>query len=79
MERELIITVKKDDYDDNKINREIECIKGLFPYFESFETFTTCNEIFDLENHVIIDTSVKLKHIFNEGVRKNNSFVVGLN
>lgn len=79
MERELIITVKKDNYDDNQISREIECIKGLFPFLESFETFTTCNEIFDLEKHVVVDTDSRLKHIFREGVQKNNSFIVSLN
>lgn len=79
MERELIITIKKDSLDDKQINREIECIKGLFPYLESFETFTTCNEIFDLEKHSIIDTDNRLKDIFNKGVQKNNSFIVSLN
>ena len=79
MERELIITVKKDSYDDSKINREIECIKGLFPYLESFETFTSCNEIFDLEQHIVVETNSRLKNIFKEGVQKNNSFIVSLN
>lgn len=79
MERELIITIKKDNFDDNKITREIECIKGLFPYLESFETFTTCNEIFDLEKHSVVNTDTRLQHIFKEGVQKNNSFIVSLN
>jgi hypothetical protein len=79
MERELIITVKKNTYDDKKISREIECLKGLFPYLESFETFTTCNEIFDLEKHKIVSANGRLRHIFDEGVQKNNSFIVSLN
>lgn len=79
MERELIITVKKNSYDDSKISREIECLKGLFPYLESFETFTTCNEIFDLEKHRIVIASARLRHIFDEGAQKNNSFIVSLN
>lgn len=79
MERELIITVRKNSYDDKRITREIECLKGLFPYLESFETFTTCNEIFDLEKHRTVNGSNKLKHIFDEGVQKNNSFIVSLN
>ena len=79
MERELIITVRKSHYDDKKINREIECIKGLFPFLESFETFTTCNEIFDLEKHSIVNTNNRLRNIFDEGVQKNNSFIVSLN
>ncbi len=79
MERELLITVKKSNYDDKKINREIECMKTLFPYLESFETFTASNEIFDLEKRSIVSTRPKLRHIFNKGVQKNNSFIVSLN
>ena len=79
MERELLITVKKNRYDGEKINREIECIKALFPYLESFETFTMSNQIFDLEKHTVIETTHKLRHIFDEGVQKNNSFIVSLN
>ncbi len=79
MERELIITVKKSNYDDSKINREIECLKGLFPYLESFETFMSCNQVFDLEKHRIVIAGTKLRHIFNEGAHKNNSFIVSLN
>jgi hypothetical protein len=79
MERELLITVKKSNYDNKKINKEIECIKTLFPYLESFETFTMSNEIFDLEKHAIVNTRPRLRHIFNEGIQKNNSFIVSLN
>lgn len=79
MERELILTVKKNNLDDRKINREIECIKGLFPYLESFETFTTCNQIFDLEKHSVVNANNRLRHIFDEGVQKNNSFIISLN
>jgi len=79
MERELLITIKKNNYDDKKINREIECIKNLFPYLESFETFTVSNEIFDLEKRAVVSKKPILRHIFNEGVQKNNSFIVSLN
>ena len=79
MERELLITVKKNNYDDKKIDREIECIKTLFPYLESFETFTTTNQIFDLEKHIVVSTRPRLRHIFNEGIQKNNSFIISLN
>ena len=79
MERELLITVKRSDYDNKKISREIECIKTLFPYLESFETFTMSNQIFDLEKHAVVNTGSRLRHIFNEGVQKNNSFIISLN
>ena len=79
MERELIITVKKDRLDDEKVTREVECIKTLFPYLESFETFATCNQVFDLEKHNVIYTNKCLKNIFDKGVQTNNSFIIGLN
>jgi len=79
MERELLITVKRSNYDNKKINREIECIKTLFPYLESFETFTITNEVFDLEKHTIVTRLPRLRHIFDEGIRTNNSFIVSLN
>ena len=79
MERELLITVRRSNYDTNKIDREIAYIKTLFPFLESFETFTISNQVFDLEKHTVVDTKSRLKHIFNEGVQKNNSFIVSLN
>ncbi|MEO8712810.1 MAG: hypothetical protein ABI405_11835 [Parafilimonas sp.] len=79
MERELLITMKKSKCNNKKVNQEIECIKTLFPYLESFETFKACNQIFDLEKHIVVNTRPRLKRIFYEGIRKNNSFIVGLN
>lgn len=79
MERELLITVKKSNYDNRKIDCEIEYIKKLFPYLESFETFKASNEVFDLEHHTKVNTRPRLKHIFNVGIQKNNSFIVSLN
>jgi hypothetical protein len=79
MERELLITVKRSNYDNEKIDREIAYIKTLFPFLESFETFTVSNQVFDLEQHTVIDTKSRLRHIFNEGIQKNNRFIVSLN
>lgn len=79
MERELLITVRRSNYDDKKIDREIEYIKTLFPYLESFELFTASNQVIDLEKHAVINRLSRLKHIFNEGIQKNNSFIVCLN
>ena len=79
MERELLITIKKSSNDNDKVDREINCIKSLFPYLESFETFNISNQVFDLEKHTIVDKLPRLKHIFKEGIQKNNSFIVSLN
>jgi hypothetical protein len=79
MERELLITVKRSNYDDRRISREIEYIKTLFPYLESFDTFLASNQVFDLERRKVVNARPRLKHIFYEGVQKNNSFIVSLN
>ncbi len=79
MERELLITVRRSNYDTKKIDREIAYIKTLFPFLESFETFSISNQVFDLEHHAVVDAKSRLRHIFNEGVQKNNSFIVSLN
>jgi len=79
MERELLITVRKSNYDNKRIGREIEYIKSLFPYLESFETFLASNQVFDLERRKIVSARPRLKNIFYEGVQKNNSFIVSLN
>jgi len=74
-----LITVRKSNNDNKKIDREIECIKTLFPYLESFETFTTTNEVFDLEKHTVVSHRPRLKHIFEEGLQKHSSFIITLN
>ena len=79
MDRELLITVKTSETDKKKINREIENIKKLFPYMESFETFTSSHELLDLEKHTVVSARPKLHDIFKKGIHKNNSFIISLN
>ncbi|MFT4155953.1 hypothetical protein [Parafilimonas sp.] len=79
MERELLITVKTDEADRKKINREIENIKKLFPYLESFDTFNLSHEVLDLKNHAIVSARPKLQVIFKKGIQKNSSFIISLN
>lgn len=79
MERELLITVSKSNNDKKKIDREIENIKRLFPYLESFQTFTESHEVMDLEKHSIINARPRLQDIFKKGIQKNSSFVISLN
>lgn len=79
MERELLITVRRSNYDQQKIDKEIAYIKTLFPYLESFELFSASNQVFDLEKHAIVRRTSRLRHIYNEGIQKNSSFIVSLN
>lgn len=79
MERELLLPVKRNNNDNNIIDREIECIKRMFPYLESFETFTISSVVIDLDKKRFVNARNRLKQIFNEGPRKKNRFVVCLN
>ncbi len=79
MERELLISVRKNNSDDKKVDREIENIKRLFPYLESFETFTTSHEVLDLEKHAVVNTRQRLHDIFRKGLKTNRSFIISLN
>lgn len=79
MEREVLITVRKNNSDNTKIDLEIENIKRLFPYLESFETFTTSHEVLDLEKHAVVNAKVRLHDIFEKGIQTNKSFVISLN
>ncbi len=71
MERELIISLNNKSYDKKKINAEIEEIKKMLPYIESFKGFAQNNEIFDICNRRIIKRRHKLMNIYSEGTGKN--------
>ena len=79
MERELLIAIRKSNIDKKKIDQEVENIKRLFPYLESFQAFTESNAILDLEKHVIIDKKQVLHDIFKNGIQKYSNFIVSLN
>ena len=76
MERELILTIKRPE---DSLENEIECLKTMFPYFESFEALKTCNEVLDIKKHRTIYTLLKLKLIF-QGIKTSDyQFIISLN
>ncbi|MBS1745094.1 MAG: hypothetical protein JST21_02870 [Bacteroidetes bacterium] len=79
MERELLLPVKRKNNYNNIIDREIACIKKMFPYFESFETFTITSVVIDLDKKRFVHTRNRLRQIFIDGPGKKNRFVVCLN
>jgi hypothetical protein len=54
MERELILPVKDSNYDKKKLENEIETMKKLLPYIESFNTFVANNDIFDIRTRAAV-------------------------
>lgn len=76
MERELILTIKNSE---DSIENEIECLKTMFPYLESFEAFKACNEVFDMKKHLTVYAKPKLKMIFQGVHDSENHFIISLN
>lgn len=77
MQRELIIPVKSQDYDQEKVKLEINLVKKMLPYLESFYSFVVNNELFDLSNHKRIKRSHLLKDIFTNGTaNKQMCFII---
>ena len=76
MERELILSVKDSNYDRKKLEMEIETIKKLLPYIESFSTFVANNDIFDIRNHKLITRISKIRNAFEEGLDCTTKYYV---
>jgi hypothetical protein len=77
MERELLLTVKSKEYSTKKLNVEINTIKRLLPFIESFSAFLLNCEVLDLAKHAVVTRTSRLKSIFEEGTdAKSYYFVV---
>ena len=70
MERELIIPIDTGDFDLRKFNLEVDLIKKLIPFFESFYSFYQNNEVFDFIKHRRIVKKRLLKQFFYDGLHK---------
>ena len=76
MERELLLTVKSKEYSSKKLNVEINTIKRLLPFIESFSAFLLNCEVLDLAKHSIVTKTSRLKSIFEEGTDAKSYFFV---
>ncbi len=77
MERELLLTVKGNNYSEKKINVEINTIKRFLPFIESFSSFLLNCEVLDLAKHSVVTKTSRLKNIYEEGAdAKSYYFVV---
>jgi len=68
--------VKDSNYDKNKVEGEIEIMKKLLPYIESFKTFFLNNDIFDIHTHKLITKSSKIKSVYEDGFEKTTRYYV---
>ena len=76
MEREVILTVKDSNYDRKKLEMEIETMKKLLPYIESFSAFAANNDIFDIRSNKLITRSNKIRSAFEEGLDWTGKYYV---
>ena len=76
MERELILHVKDSNYDRKKLDMEIETMKKLLPYIESYNTFEASNDIFDIRSHKLMTRSSKIRNAFEEGLDCTTGYYV---
>lgn len=80
MEREVIITVHKNSSADEQLISELRSVKSMFSFIESFETFKTCNEVFDILKGRRIRNRFSLKRIFRKGmISKPHQYIINLN
>ncbi len=76
MERELLLAVKSNEYSNRKINVEINTIKRLLPFIESFSAFLLNTEVLDLSKHTMVTKTSRLKSIFEEGTDTRSYYFV---
>ncbi len=76
MEREVILALHNRVMDRKEMDCEIEIIKKMFPYIESFAAFSGNNEVFDLSRHKMIKRTGKLMQIYNSGTQRRASWFV---
>jgi len=76
MERELILPVKDSNYDKKKVENEIETMKKLLPYIESFKSFFTNNDVFDIRSHKLVTKYNRIRNAFDEGLQSTTKYYV---
>jgi hypothetical protein len=76
MERELLLAVKSKEYSNKKIDVEINNIKRLLPFIESFSAFLLNSEVMDLSKHTFVTKTSRLKSIFEEGTDAKSYYFV---
>lgn len=76
MERELLLAVKDRDYSMERVENEIEVVKKVLPFIESYDTFCANNDVFDIRNHKLVSNRSKLRTVFGLGAGKNTRYFI---
>ncbi|NNV56572.1 hypothetical protein [Limnovirga soli] len=76
MERELLLPIKDKAFDKDRVEDEIETIKHLLPFIESFNTFFVLNDVFDVQSLKRVKKYEKVKHAFDSGINISHKYYV---
>lgn len=68
MERELILSLKRNTGNRERLNAEISVFKKILPAVESFQTFQCTHEFFDLKKSSIITNARKQLNMYHSGL-----------
>ena len=80
MEREVILTIQGKRFSKHKLKAEVENIKKMLPYIESFDSFCTHNEVFDMNKQGPVTKKSRLNDVFQQGMNQNAEiFIYGKN
>jgi hypothetical protein len=71
MEREVILTTQSKYSRSRRVKAEIENIKKMLPYIESFDAFCLNNEVFDMNRQTVVTRRSRLRSVFMDGVNRN--------
>ena len=76
MERELLLAVKDKNFSQQRVDREIEVMKKMLPFIESYDTFKINSEVFDIHEHKIIKSNHRMKDLFDLGTENNSRYYI---
>jgi hypothetical protein len=80
MERQIVLAVNHKYYTRRKVNNEIDAIKRMLPYVESFKAFCDNNGVFDVDKRNVIKNHNRLVNMYRHGFNANAFvYVVGKN
>lgn len=74
MERELFLPMKEISFTRERVNAEISVFKKILPFIESFQSFGSTHEIFDLQNYRKLKSHKRKLNIYNTGFEQSKRY-----
>lgn len=75
MERELILALKKNAGNKERLNAEISIFKKILPVIESFHSFQRSFDFFDLHHNKSVRNLQKQNKIFQAGLENSTRYL----